>query len=200
MDTLICFGERLYNLYETSGQYSFRLRNKNNCDSIVIFNLTVDDVVEIPTFAQNGDVLTSSATGNLQWYINGEQVNNATGQQLTITKSGEYQVEVTNENGCSAISAGQWCVKTGVEDLENGGFEVFPNPATKRFFIQLKQNTENAVLKVFTASGKMVFDKTLKTLNGNHLEISTENWGTGIYHVNLQTKNGSFVQKVVVSR
>jgi len=133
------------------------LTSQFGCDSIVEINLVVQDAPNIPTFTQNNDELTTQATGYIQWFLNGESISGATNQNLTISKSGEYQVEVTNENGCSAISAGLWCVKTGIDDLENSNFLVYPNPTTNKFYIRLKQNLKNAELKVFTTTGQLIY-------------------------------------------
>lgn len=198
LDTLICFGESFHN-WSASGQYQLNLTNKNNCDSIIMVNLTVDEKVEMPTFTQNEGLLSTNATGNIQWYINGEPISGANNTDYTLDKSGEYQVEVTNENGCSAISAGLWCVKTGIDDLENSNFLVYPNPTSNKFNIRLKQNIINAELKIFTNTGQQVYNQSINGLKENQIEVSTNDWAKGVYHIQISTKKDVLKGKIVIN-
>ena len=198
LDTLICFGEN-FNNWSTSGQYQLTLANQNNCDSIILVNLTVDEPVDVPTFTQNGDLLTTSTSGNIQWYLNGGPIPGASNKDYTFGKSGEYQVEITNENGCSAISSGIWCVKTGIDDFENSSFLLYPNPTTNKFYVRLKQNLKNAELKVFTTTGQLIYTQSINGLKENDIEVSTNNWTKGIYHIQISTKKNILEGKIVIN-
>jgi hypothetical protein len=94
-----------------SGSYTVGV-NVNGCetDSAPII-VTVNPIPATPTiigppaFCEGGtDVLTStSATGN-QWYLNGNPISGATGQQYTATIGGLYTVIVTM-GGCSSYAS-----------------------------------------------------------------------------------------------
>lgn len=56
------------------------------------------------TISISGNVLTSSATSGNQWYHNGIPIPGATGQIYTATQQGDYDVVITDGNGCEGIS------------------------------------------------------------------------------------------------
>ena len=76
-------------------------------------NVVISDNPAVPaisggplTFCSGGNVTltSSSATGN-QWYLNGNPIAGATGQNYSATAAGNYTVTVTNAGNCSATSA-----------------------------------------------------------------------------------------------
>jgi hypothetical protein len=62
--------------------------------------------VSTPTVSinQNGTLLTSSATTNNQWFLNGVAISGATNQQYTVTQNGSYTVQMTTSSGCTVTS------------------------------------------------------------------------------------------------
>ncbi len=64
-----------------------------------VAQITVNPLPAQPVITQNGDQLTTNATGNLLWSTGG------TSQTITPPSSGSYTVTVTDVNGCSSTSA-----------------------------------------------------------------------------------------------
>ncbi len=65
------------------------------------------DPLPAPAIITKGDMeidLVSSAEAQYQWYHDGQLVPGANNQAITPTESGNYQVMVTDTNGCSMIS------------------------------------------------------------------------------------------------
>ncbi|MCG9898535.1 MAG: FG-GAP-like repeat-containing protein, partial [Hydrotalea sp.] len=98
----------------SAGSYSVQVTNANNCSSTSIATtVTVNALPAVPTISNSrpltfcvGDntvLSSSSATGN-QWLLNGNIINGATNQTLTVTSAGSYSVQVTNANNCSSTS------------------------------------------------------------------------------------------------
>ena len=48
---------------------------------------------------------TFSENASIQWLLNGSAITGATQASLTISKSGQYQAQVSNPNNCSALSS-----------------------------------------------------------------------------------------------
>jgi hypothetical protein len=48
---------------------------------------------------------TFSDNASIQWLLNGAAITGATQASLTISKSGQYQAQVSNPNNCSALSS-----------------------------------------------------------------------------------------------
>ena len=93
----------------TSGTYSVTVTDGNGCSSTSLgTNVTVNALPTAPTISASGPVafctgdsvvLTSSQTSNNDWSTG------ATTQAITVNTSGNYAVQYTDANGCSAISA-----------------------------------------------------------------------------------------------
>ena len=101
-----------------AGTFNFYVsQTQNNCESNTA-TITVNILAKptTPTITANGPVqicsgnsvtLTSSANNGNQWYKDGSSISGATSQNYTVTQAGSYTVELTNANGCKAISAPQ---------------------------------------------------------------------------------------------
>lgn len=80
------------------------------------------------------------------------------------------------------------------ENMQQDSWEIFPNPATENLFIR----TEIPGLKqvyLLDLSGRLLRSETM---NGDTFRFPLENFGAGVYLVELVTENGSSVKKVVV--
>lgn len=77
-------------------------------DIITVYDLPLAPLVEIEgsDILCEGDtkVLTAMSSGILQWYRNGEKIDGATTDTLTIDSSGNYQVEIISNEGCTNLS------------------------------------------------------------------------------------------------
>ena len=97
-----------------AGTYSVITTNINGCSSTTSNTITVS--VTSPatpvitntgsTSICNGDSVLLNTTGGTlyQWYFNGVKIINATSALLYSKSNGNYSVEVTYANGCSAVS------------------------------------------------------------------------------------------------
>ena len=95
-DNKIIIGGFSNNYYNMSGSIGVvRLLDSGNRIPIVI---TADGPV---SFCEGGTVrLTSSLTGNLQWFKNGLAIAGATNSIYTASTSGFYNVSIVNTNSC----------------------------------------------------------------------------------------------------
>ncbi|HVZ39925.1 MAG TPA: SBBP repeat-containing protein [Candidatus Kapabacteria bacterium] len=89
-----------------SGSYSVTVTDADGCTGA---SLPADVVVHPrparPVIALNGGMLSTPASASsYQWLLDGVALPGATGQQQPATLSGSYQVLITNQFGCSAIS------------------------------------------------------------------------------------------------
>jgi hypothetical protein len=77
------------------------------------------------------------------------------------------------------------------ENLEN--FSMYPNPSSGKVFFNFEKNQER-VLTVRDISGKVILSK----VTSSNTEIDFNNYGKGIYLVNIQSENGSITEKVII--
>ncbi|MDQ3279882.1 MAG: hypothetical protein M3Q69_00550 [Acidobacteriota bacterium] len=92
-----------------SGNYSVTVSNANGCSAqSAATTVTVNDLPQTPvitangstTFCAGGNVTLTAPTGYSYSWSNG-----ATTQSITVNTTGNYNVTVSNANGCSAQSA-----------------------------------------------------------------------------------------------
>lgn len=98
-----------------SGDYTTTTTNEFQCASAssAITTVTVNPLPPTPTVTPGGPTtfyaggsvtLTSSSPSGNQWYLNGNPIGGATGQQYVATASGNYSVAVAS-SGCSSASS-----------------------------------------------------------------------------------------------
>ncbi|WP_299818701.1 S8 family serine peptidase [uncultured Pontibacter sp.] len=199
-------GKHAYLTYNTPGTYTITLKVYDACNGVATISKTVTvlDRPAKPAITQNGAELTSSvATGN-QWYLNGEAIDGATAQVLTVTQSGSYTVKVTNENGCESVVSDEVSVTltASAKDLDAAnGLKVYPNPNTGKFTVSFAVATPDKVKVVLVNSiGKVVFENTQSRASGTHdQQVNLSNLSTGVYILQVHTNGKVLTRKVVVN-
>ncbi|OSZ77733.1 hypothetical protein CAP36_15320 [Chitinophagaceae bacterium IBVUCB2] len=100
------------NSYSASGSYNVVLTGANGCDStatliLVANSLPVGSISPGNTTICAGasQVLTISGGVSYQWFLNGNPVNGAIADVLTVTTQGAYSVQITAANGCKAMAS-----------------------------------------------------------------------------------------------
>jgi uncharacterized repeat protein (TIGR01451 family) len=128
-----------------SGNYTTTVTNEFMCSSAssAITTVTVTPLPATPTITPGGPttfytggsvtLTSSSATGN-QWYVDGNPIGGATGQQYVATTSGDYSVVVTGSGCSSATSSVVTVTAMAPPDLsitvDNGVTQVSPGGST----------------------------------------------------------------------
>ncbi len=91
-----------------------------------------------PTITVNSFVLTTNATGNRQWLLDGVAISGAGGSSYSATKSGRYSVR-GSVNGCGeAVSDEVFLTILATEpDPDDALLSVYPIPATRQLTVSL---------------------------------------------------------------
>lgn len=197
----ICYGEN-YLGWDQSGTYIRTLTAYSGCDSIINTILLVVDLPD-PNFSFNADILTATNTySTYQWYNENGIIEGATSSRYIIDKSGTYFLEVTNSNGCSAISDGMDIIKTGINDIidNQNGFVVYPNPSDGRFKLAFSNfKIGKYHLQIINNLGDIVFEKYLHLGDDIHEEvIELSSLSKGIYFVKIFDKEITETRKIIL--
>lgn len=110
------------------------------------------------------------------------------------TYSGKLKIrnnDPTNEQVDVSITLG---VIVGVD--ENGGSEyiaVYPNPAST--ILRVKSNGEITNVRLVNTIGQVVYSNSTNVAN---IEIDIRNFKNGVYFIQIDTKNGTNTQKVLI--
>ncbi len=142
------------------------------------------DVPTAPTIAANGQELSTTATGSLQWYQDGVAIPGATGNTYIVPTDtpGVFYVAAVGATGCeSASNTIEFTV--GLEEISNQ-FTVFPNPFQSVIQVEMTSNTGKInQLILFGIDGKQIISSTEPF-------ISTKDLPAGTYLLTIYSNNG----------
>lgn len=188
-------GDTTQQIYaSTAATFTVVVSTASGCiDTSGPVSTTILPLPPVPTITQNIAVLTSSsATGN-QWYLNGNIIPGATGQNYTVTQNGNYTVVVTDANGCSATSAIYVFLSTTVQPvlLNTSAATVFPNPfnETGTLVIHATGVNGNVAVEIFNLVGQTLVKEEVELNSGSAsimLNRTTFSAGTYLYAVMLK--------------
>ncbi len=195
MDSAPCGFEYVLNgeVYTVSGIYEQHLPNAAGCDSTLIIELTFIDPE--PIISIEVDTLsTTQAYASYQWIRNGTDISGATQRNYTLTENGNYQVRVTNEEGCPATSAiYEVSNRVGINDHKGirQQVSIYPNPAHDVI------NIHSAF--PLNASLSSIEGRSVRYVENAHT-LPVSGLAEGIYLLRLADKSGRLikVEKVII--
>lgn len=156
-----------------------------------------------PVITQNGTTLSSSATADNQWYLNGTAIAGATGQTYSPVQSGNYQVTVSLANGCVARSDNFAYVILPENPGENDiGLTVFPNPASTQLNVLFAaKSTVNVNLSLINAIGENEYTEKV-VLNGGNFStlIDVSKFAPGNYVLKVLYNSRLYTRKILIVR
>lgn len=136
----------------------------------------------VPTYT--GGVLSTGTYVAYQWYLNGNPVAGATGQNYTPGANGNYTVMVTNADSCSAMSPAVTVTGVGVGHIPAATIQLYPNPAKDILYIE-SPVAVNVVLR--DLQGRKVAGAR------NTKQISLSGISNGVYSVSVYDQNGMMI-------
>ncbi len=170
-----------YQVFYTDGCH-FRI------DSFLISGTGLD-----PVILQNGMTLsTEEAYVTYQWIFNGNIIPGATNSALIANDIGDYQVIVTNNEGCVDTSAIHEVNDVGIKDPAGiaSRISVYPNPAHDVVYISAPINVD---LHISDVSGKLI----KKVADAKKVSISGLADGTYLFHILDKDHNLLRVEKII---
>ncbi|MEZ5172350.1 MAG: S8 family serine peptidase [Bacteroidia bacterium] len=160
--------------------------NANGCTNSFQFVIQVYDIPQIPEAIQTGvNELTAPDAFAYQWYFEGNPIEGGTFQTYSPSQSGNYSVEVFNQNGCSSISE-EVNFDDNVLDLSaisSDPISIYPNPARDYIYIS-KLGVKNQY-SLFSSDGKLISEGNLQA---NSLFVG--DFEGGIYHLLISGNSG----------
>ena len=142
-------------------------------------------------------LLSSAPSGN-QWYLNGVLIPGADSTVWQPLQNGIYTVEVTNADGCTAVSSPYNYVNLGLENGANAlNLRVQPNPASDRTVLVASQPLDGAVASVVDALGRVVWSDAWPA-DAAQMNLNVSHWAKGMYRVTVEMPDARVVLPLVV--
>jgi hypothetical protein len=153
-----------------------------------------------PVITQIGDVLFATA-GYLtyQWYFGSDSIQGAIGSYYQATQSGNYNLAVTDSNGC-VVGVGILNVIASVNSFDISGlqFDVIPNPNKGEFSIVANRMREKVFVEIFSSIGQLVFKTTADFSSADKVHISAPMLSRGIYSLKIISAHHNETVRLVV--
>jgi hypothetical protein len=133
---------------------------------------------QVPVVFQSGQTLWTAWRPQIQWYLNGAPMPNATWPSITTTESGSYTVVVIDALGCtSAPSVPVQIISTASEERGADAFTVFPNPTNGMLTLSFATDGLRTVL-LCDAQGR---ELRSERMSGSRGALSMEKLPAGLY-------------------
>ena len=143
----------------------------------------------------NNDVLSVSDKYNqYQWFYNNSLISNESNSQLIVAESGEYYVEVINENDCF-IRSEKINVEFNLNQIKEVEFEIYPNPVVD--YLQLSTDDislSGAHIQVFDLSGELVY--SMESTDENPV-LDLSNLKTGFHIIHIIQNDEVYTQRIL---
>lgn len=175
-------------LVDDEGPIHLTATNSSGCQ---LFSDTLSftiDALPVPTVQVSGNVVISSEAASYQWLENGNPLPGATEQELETPYDGNYQVLVTDANGCSGLSEVVQVITTGIATSASVGFTAWPSPVRDVLQVGLPTSlVPGAMLDVYDASGALLIQQAVGARSTTMLNVEALAPGTYL----LQLRNGA---------
>jgi len=111
---------------------------------------------DAPVITESSGTLSSTLAPNYQWYLNGEPIDGETGQQLTYSGAGTYQVGTVNVGTCPVLSNSIVITPTGI--VENSRDFVLMQQRNS-VTVQVNGAHRDLVAEWYDISGRLLSSK-----------------------------------------
>lgn len=180
----------------------------NGCSSSMTWNMTVNPVPLVSSYAMSNPVCMTDAPVQLgglplggTWYGAGISPGDQFDPAQTGSGTHDIVYVFTDGNGCSGMDTLPMIVDacTGITENKNDfAASVYPNPGNGTFKILLSQNDE-ITIELIDMNGRIVYRKdNVRALAGSPIEIQTE-ISEGLYTLRISNETKQETIRLIVS-
>jgi photosystem II stability/assembly factor-like uncharacterized protein len=181
-----------------AGDYTLWVMDVNGCLESQSFAILEPEPIEVEVTIVDEEqgldgsisLVISGGTLPYQVQVNGEP----SGTEITGLAGGDYQVQITDANGCVFIQ--NYTVETtvGLIDLENLNCSVFPNPANDQLMLHWDQDIGAVDVVLFAEDGKEV--QRISSISGTSVSMNVGEVKSGGYI--LHVTNGQSTKSLSI--
>jgi PKD repeat protein len=193
--------------YSIPGTYPVMLQATNSAGTNSIMRvqyLRVNANPTKPIITVIGYDLNSTPAENYQWMLNQSQIPGATYRTYNAIQSGNYQVEISDDNQCHAISDPVTVLITGLANLKakGSGLTVYPNPTYGEVFIQAESGkSEKAEVRLFDNKAALLYSNNIDPQYGSpETTLDLSELASGTYFLEYRTQSGNVTGSILIKQ
>ncbi|MEM7104767.1 MAG: T9SS type A sorting domain-containing protein [Bacteroidota bacterium] len=99
-----------------------------------------------------------------------------------------------NSAGCNSTTEVMNSCLVSIEELNSSGINIYPNPGSNHFHIDLPGNLNDALISVYSSCGKEVH--THQEINQS---IDTSHWTPGVYFIKITHEGTNYSSKLIIN-
>jgi len=186
-------------VYDSTGSFTNVYTGLNGCDSTVTLNLTINNSPVVEIIFNNGILTANNITGSLAPYSYVWNTGEIT-QTITPANNGTYWVVVTDDAGCVSDTAVYILTNVSINDIDEVGFIVYPNPVSTDLNIEFNiMGNVNADLRIVNILGEVMYSEKIDNTSLTYSNtFDFTKFSNGIYFVKLKVDNKLITHKVIV--
>ncbi len=176
----------------SNGIYTLILTDSNHCAATDSFELVNADTLAQPIIHLSNDTLYTADGFTFKWFRNDTLIADATQSNYKPVRSGLYKVEITDINGCKALSDTLTYIITSVIDRNDVPviFSIYPNPVSETLTLDLHLNsTKPFTLIIINSIGQLVYSEHLQEKDFVKI-ISMQQFPKGVYQLFMNSEDG----------
>jgi hypothetical protein len=178
---------------KSTGVYTVAAGDGNGCAAVSDPHIVTVNQLPTPVITANNNVLSSNYSNGNQWYLNGNSIQGATKQTLTVNESGLYSVKVSDANACDGYSDNfQYTIPTtSINTLKNDGIIIAPNPNKGNF--KIIHPSGRISIEIVNLLGELIYSHS--DSDGN-IDLSFA--AKGMYIVKVKSSDKVHIERIIV--
>jgi hypothetical protein len=194
------------------GAYTVLITDAFGCEIILTDTLlnptaitAVPSSIEQPHQGQSdGSIYLDLAGGtglfNYVWLRNGLPFVNS--EDLTNAPAGDYTLQVTDGNGCTASFDFTLTETVGNQEVSTSFFtEVFPNPAREKAWLAVAfPKAQTLHLTIYDQTGRILSTWTVKEISEQNIPLDLKHLPAGTYQLRIRTEKEVIIEQIVVGK
>ena len=154
----------------------------------IVWRQVVSSVVQLPI------LFTNDIANGFTAAYDTVDVSNITNTDVAMSNGNIFVVWQDDASGTVKYRSGTYTqVNTGIKEITETNFTVYPNPVSTTITLQSNIDLQNAEIKIFNLLGELVLTKS----NIRNATIDVETLTNGIYFLQVRSNNNFLTQKFI---
>jgi len=195
---------------EQSSENTYTVNNLPEISNVIVNpeNPTDKNSVQISATISDSDGTISFA--NLKWGTESESYTNT----ISMTNSGDdYSGEIPAQSAGATVYFlieaidnltekneynSNFTIEesTGIIDFSNNNLKIYPNPAKEILNIELSENKNIGIIKLYNVVGEKVYE--VSGINSSETSINLHSLSKGVYFIQILNTNDKLTKKIII--